>query len=209
MKNLKFYLTHFLILLLFNYLFLNLLGKINNLYFLYILIALDTSFLIIERFSFIFGLSCMAIIKLLIIIYYGEIALETSVIIYLTIFIGFYVSYLYQLYLECCEAYYNPKFSKYDLSLKSYSLLGETDQNYKFYVTNLTEKGFYASFVDEVDLKKQKNFKGQLKLMNDSYSISGKFVHKTEVGFGVKVVFSENWDKLYLRTQKLRILDFL
>jgi len=137
-----------------------------------------------------------------------EIVLETSFFIKITMWLCFLILYLFHLLQENLEAYYNPRFQREDLNLKSYHVTGSLAGNpqEKFIVTNISENGFYAVF-DELNKAINIEFKAVVFISGEEYQVLGRVVERKYSGMGVKVVIDDNWNKLYSKVKKLKILD--
>ena len=118
---------------------------------------------------------------------------------------GFVGLYLYLFSTELKEAYFNPAFSKFDLTPSNNSVAGKLDDNSSFYVTNLSEKGFFAS-MNFASKPTKGHIRGVINLYDESHSFDGEVVYSIKSGCGVKVVLNKNWYKLYTRVEKSRCL---
>ena len=153
------------------------------------------------------GCSLIILQKILIIFPVAFEHLDTNFIIKNLFWMGFFSMYLFQLCIELSEAYFNPKFTASDMSLSNYHVSGYLEGlDNSFVVTNLTRNGFFG-FNSSTVLKRTQNLKGCINVLGDEYPFSGKIVNQSPYGFGVKVVITSNWDKLYRKIKNLKFLE--
>jgi hypothetical protein len=209
MLRIKFYSLQVVIIVLFDLLFIGLFDEM-------VLASLVTWFLILVNFLFFIisgyfaklGIFFLFLQKLSIILYVTNGLLETSGMLKLTAWLGFFWFYAYYYLLESNEAYLNPNYSEHDLSLKSYQLSGGTSSGdiFNFVVTNISENGFYG-VTENNNVSIGKVFDGVINLLGEKYTLKGRVVKTKNSGFGVKVVINENWDKLYSKAKRLKTMD--
>ncbi len=131
---------------------------------------------------------------------------DTNFIIKNLAWMGFFSTYLFQLCIELNEAYFNPNYSTYDMSLRNYHVSGYLhDIDSSFVVTNLTRNGFFG-FSSSAALNRLQIVEGCIKVLGNEYPFSGKIIDQTNSGFGVKVVIASNWDRVYLKIRNLKFL---
>lgn len=165
-------------------------------------------FLLVSK-SKSYGFAVAYIGKMIFIIFSNEILFNVSLLLKLVTWTGFYFLYAYHFILEISEAYYNPNYSRYDLFVKNNQIALMFDQETfsSFVITNMSQGGFFAK--GEVDSKYLQSLQGFKVQVGDSlYSLNGRIIKRESGGFGVKVVKSENWDKLYSKVEKLNIVGF-
>ena len=145
--------------------------------------------------------------KIMVVYLSGSMSLNVSYLVTLILWSGIVGLYLYLFSTELKEAYFNPAFSRYDLTPVSSSVSGKLDNNSSFYVTSISEKGFFASVNNSVRTLKGP-VAGVINLFDECHDFKGEIVYSTKSGCGVKVVLNKNWYKLYTRVEKSRCLDF-
>ena len=209
MLRIKFYSLQVVIIVLFDLLFVGLFDEM-------VLASPVTWFLILVNFLFFIisgyfaklGIFFLFLQKLSLILYVTNGLVETSGMLKLTAWLGFFCLYAYYFLLESNEAYLNPNYSEHDLSLKSYQLSGVTNSGdiFNFVVTNISENGFYG-VTENNKLSIGKVFDGVIDLVGQKYTLKGRVVKTKNSGFGVKVVINKNWDKLYTKAKRLKTMD--
>jgi len=165
-------------------------------------------FLLVSKSKY-YGFAFAYLGKMILVIFSNEILFNASLLLKLVTWTGFYFLYAYHFILEINEAYFNPNYSRYDLFVKNNQISVIFDQQTfsSFIITNMSQGGFFAKGeIDNTYLQSLQAFK--VRVGASLYSLQGRIIKKESGGFGVKVVKSENWDKLYSKVEKLNILGF-
>lgn len=146
--------------------------------------------------------------KIVVFLNFENIAINTNILIKITAWIGFFTLYCFHLFNENAEAYFNPSFGPEDLNLRSYQLSGNSlgPDSFNFFITNISGNGFYATS-DSLIKFQNVDFKSKVVIEGEVYTVSGKIVGRKKDGFGVRVTIDKNWDKLYSKVKKLKILE--
>ena len=165
--------------------------------------------LIIPTIRFNFLIPFILVQKSIFLFLHYDTELGVNFLFRLVFWLGILVTYLYLLFVELGEAYYNPNFSPYQIfsdkiELKGVIRLGSSLE--PFILTNLSERGFYCRLNDRSKIE-NKRICGEVYLLNSNYEFEGYIINQSDQGLGVKVVINEIWDKLYNKLERLQYLD--
>ena len=121
------------------------------------------------------------------------------------IYLGFFSTYFYLLVEEIQEAYFNPNYSKNDLSLKNNLIKGFINfekSQLKMIVTNISARGIFIYLENPTYIKGKVD--GIVSFKTAKIAFSGNVVFSDGCGVGVKVDKNLNWDNLYKSLVKLK-----